>query len=69
MTYGGIGALMRTHATREDFNIEDLHIQVVLKLQRTKNLLREIEALPSEKEPEYLLDDLDLNSSGKKHYG
>jgi hypothetical protein len=33
LTYGGgIGPLMRTQVTREDFNIEDLHNQVVLKL-------------------------------------
>lgn len=55
---------MRTHVTREDFNIEDLHTQVVIKLQRSKYLLREIEALPSEKEPDYILEDIDFNSSG-----
>ena len=50
MTYGGaMGPLMRTHA-REDFNIEDLHCQIVNKLQRTKHILREIEGLPNEKE-------------------
>ena len=60
----GVGALMRTHGTREDFNIEDLHMQVVLKLQRAKNLIKEIEALPHEKDPEYMLDDMDFNGSG-----
>eukprot|EP00350_Pseudokeronopsis_sp_OXSARD2_P003887 CAMPEP_0170556996 /NCGR_PEP_ID=MMETSP0211-20121228/19118_1 /TAXON_ID=311385 /ORGANISM="Pseudokeronopsis sp., Strain OXSARD2" /LENGTH=86 /DNA_ID=CAMNT_0010867665 /DNA_START=1777 /DNA_END=2037 /DNA_ORIENTATION=+ len=43
MTYGGIGHLMRTHCGREDFNIEDLHCQIVNKIQRQKNLLKEIE--------------------------
>ena len=31
--------------------------------------MREIEALPSEKEPEYLLEDLEFHSSAKKKYG
>jgi hypothetical protein len=32
---GGIQNMLRTaNATREDFNIEDLHCQVVIKMQR-----------------------------------
>lgn len=43
--------MMRTaNATREDFNIEDLHCQIVFKMQRSKKLLKEIEALPGERE-------------------
>jgi hypothetical protein len=29
--------------TREDFNIEDIHCQMVFKVQREQQLLREIE--------------------------
>jgi hypothetical protein len=42
----GIGTLI---VTREDFNIEDIHCQMVYKVQRNNQLLREIEGLPSEK--------------------
>ena len=45
--------MLRTaNATREDFNIEDLHCQVVIKLQRQKKVIREIEMLPAEREQE-----------------
>jgi len=45
------GNMMRTaNVTREDFNIEDLHCQIVFKMQRANKLLREIEALPKERE-------------------
>ncbi len=45
--------MLRTaNATREDFNIEDLHCQVVVKLQRQKKVIREIEMLPAEREQE-----------------
>jgi len=51
MGAGGVGNMMRTaNATREDFNIEDLHSQIVYKLQRSKKLIREIELLPQERE-------------------
>ena len=42
----GIGTLI---VTREDFNIEDIHCQMVYKVQRNNQLLREIEGLPNEK--------------------
>ena len=32
--------------TREDFNIEDIHCQMVFKIQREQQLLREIEGEP-----------------------
>jgi hypothetical protein len=44
-------SLMRTHATgygREDMNIEDIHCQIVMRMQRNKQLLRELEGGPSE---------------------
>ena len=48
--------------TREDFNIEDIHCQMVYKVQRNNQLLREIEGLPSDKLE--LPDDLhDLHGS------
>jgi len=34
--------------TREDFNIEDIHCQMVYKVQRNNQLLREIEGEPGE---------------------
>ena len=61
MTYGYgqstvMGNMMRTaNATREDFNIEDLHCQIIFKVQRSKKLLKEIESLPNEREIEYLM--------------
>eukprot|EP00347_Sterkiella_histriomuscorum_P022315 403330914 len=58
--------MMRTaNVTREDFNIEDLHSQVVYKLQRTKKLIREIELLPQEREFEYMLEDTSEFGSGR----
>ena len=53
LTYGCgtvTGPMMRTAVTREDFNIEDLHCQIVLKVQRAKQLVKEIEALPMERD-------------------
>lgn len=35
--------------TREDFNIEDIHCQMVYKVQRNNQLLREIEGIPGDK--------------------
>jgi hypothetical protein len=35
--------------TREDFNIEDIHCQMVFKIQREQQLLREIEGEPKDK--------------------
>lgn len=44
MNTGAAAMMMRTaNVTREDFNIEDLHSQVVYKLQRTNRLIKEIE--------------------------
>ena len=58
--------MMRTaNVTREDFNIEDLHWQVVYKLQRTKKILREIESLPGEREQDYQLEDNSEFGSGR----
>lgn len=60
---------MRTaNATREDFNIEDLHSQIVYKLQRSKKLIREIELLPHERELEYMLDDASEFGSGRGNH-
>ena len=39
-------SLMRTNATmygREDLNIEDIHCQIVMRVQKSKQLLRELE--------------------------
>lgn len=45
-------SLMRTNATmhggREDMNIEDIHCQIVMRIQRNKQLLRELEGGPPE---------------------
>jgi len=63
-----MGPLMRTHmVTREDFNIEDLHCQIVGKIQRTKNLLRDIEGLPGERDPicEIIADEAEFYSGRK----
>ena len=58
--------MMRTaNVTREDFNIEDLHCQVVVKLQRTKRILKEIESLPGEREQDYMMDDNSEFGSGR----
>jgi hypothetical protein len=35
--------------TREDFNIEDIHHQMVFKVQREQQLLRDIEGEPGDK--------------------
>lgn len=43
--------------TREDFNIEDIHCQMVFKVQREQQLLREIEGEPNEN---ILPEDLNL---------
>lgn len=57
--------MMRTaNATREDFNIEDLHGQVVYKMQRIKKLLKEIESLPGEREQD-LIDEASEYGSGR----
>ena len=34
--------------TREDFNIEDIHCQMVSKIQRNNQLLKEIEGIPAD---------------------
>ena len=70
--------MLRTaNITREDFNIEDIHCQVVVKLQRQKKVLREIEQLPGEREQEdFFLDDefshknkgTQRSSKGKTYY-
>ena len=42
---------MRTNATgynREDMNIEDIHCQIVMRIQRNNQLLRELEGGPAE---------------------
>jgi hypothetical protein len=65
---GGAHNLLRTaNATREDFNIEDLHCQVVLKVQRQRRVLREIEQLPNEREQEefFFVDDPAEFGSGR----
>ena len=60
-THGGaIQNMLRTaNVTREDFNIEDLHCQVVAKMQRQRKVLREIEELPAEREQDefFFVDD------------
>jgi hypothetical protein len=59
--------MLRTaNATREDFNIEDLHCQVVIKMQRQRKVLREIEQLPHEREQEeyFFMDDPSEFGSG-----
>ena len=52
MTYGyntvtgaanGNQPMLTANATREDFNIEDLHCSVIYKMQRQRKLLKEIE--------------------------
>ena len=40
---------MRTHAGREDMNIEDIHCQIVMRVQRNKQILHELEGGPGEK--------------------
>lgn len=35
--------------TKEDFNIEDIHVQMVFKIQREKKILQEIEGGPGDK--------------------
>lgn len=59
--------LRTTNATREDFNIEDLHCQVVLKMQRQRKVLRDIEQLPGERENEeyFFMDDPAEFGSGR----
>lgn len=55
--------MMRTaNVTREDFNIEDLHWQIVYKMQRSKKLLKEIEALPGEREQEIIDESCEFGS-------
>lgn len=40
----GVQNMLRTaNVTREDFNIEDLHYQIVIKTQRQRKVLKEIE--------------------------
>ena len=58
----GIGTLI---VTREDFNIEDIHCQMVYKVQRNNQLLREIEGLPSEKEETTIADIVAHQESSK----
>jgi len=65
--------------TREDFNIEDIHCQMVFKVQREQQLLREIEGEANENilpedlnlvthqadgAPSQLIDVLDENEEG-----
>ena len=60
--------MLRTaNATREDFNIEDLHCQVVLKMQRQRKVLRDIEQLPNERDLDehYFMDDPSEFGSGR----
>lgn len=58
--------MLRTaNATREDFNIEDLYCQVVVKMQRAKKLLRDIEQLPNEREQEFFMEDTSEFGSGR----
>lgn len=44
-------SLMRTHAGygREDMNIEDIHCQIVMRVQRNRQILHELEGGPLEK--------------------
>lgn len=62
--------MLRTaNMTREDFNIEDLHYQVVVKLQRQRRVLREIEQNPAEREQEeyfFMDESTEMYPSGKK---
>lgn len=44
--------------TKEDFNIEDIHVQMVFKIQREKKILQEIEGGPSDK----VMDTSDLTT-------
>lgn len=60
--------MLRTaNATREDFNIEDLHCQIVIKTQRQRKVLKEIEMLPAEREQEeyFFIDDPSEFGSGR----
>lgn len=43
--------LMRTHAGygREDMNIEDIHCQIVMRVQRNRQILHELEGGPNDK--------------------
>ena len=70
-THGGnIQHMLRTaNMTREDFNIEDLHYQVVVKLQRQRRVLREIEQNPAEREQEeyfFMDESTEMYPIGKK---
>ena len=44
-------SLMRTHAGygHEDSNIEDIHCQIVMRVQRNKQILHDLEGGPKEK--------------------
>jgi len=65
-------SLMRTHVTahggHEDYNIEDIHCQIVMKVQRTKQILREIEGDSSEYggAPPYSFEQGETNPSSKQ---
>jgi len=62
--------MLRTaNLTREDFSIEELHCQVVFKIQRQKQVLRDIEMMPAEREQEecfFMEDSTEIYPSGKK---
>jgi hypothetical protein len=79
MTYqgGGVGPNNSTHynmlrtanMTREDFNIEDLHVQVVAKMQRQRRVLKEIEQTRAEREldEQFFMDEsTEMYPSAKK---
>ena len=51
--------------TKEDFNIEDIHCQMVFKVQRELQLLKEIEGEPSDKIP----PDSSLMTAGYDEFG
>jgi hypothetical protein len=70
---GAFHNMLRTaNLTREDFSIEELHCQVVFKIQRQKQVLRDIEMMPAEREQEeccfYMMEEssTEMYASGKK---
>lgn len=48
--------------TREDFNIEDIHCQMVYKVQRNNQLLRDIEGGPNDVDFSIIMSNEDITS-------
>lgn len=56
-------SLGRTHVQKEDMNIEDIHCQIVMRVQRNKQLLREIEGGPEDEFVDFMANS---NSQSKR---